>query len=604
MVELRLLNVNLTNQTYKSETIDEMTVRKFIGGAGVGAKILYERTRKGVHPLSPDNLLIIMTGPVTGTPFPLSGRHHIITKSPLTGAFGDANSGGNFGAMLRRTGHDGIIFSGASDKPVWMTIINGEPKLRDAAHLWGKGVHYTEEKIRHDLQAGSAGSILSIGPGGENLSPIAAVMNDEARAAGRTGVGAVMGSKKLKAIYVKPHVTPKVHDEQAFNKVLKEKLEKIKNDSIAQALGKYGTEVVTNPINEHGAYPTRNFQTGVLPTAEKLSGEHLAETYLTGTKGCWGCTIHCARLAKVPDPPYQTDYEGYEYEGVWALGACCGIDDLAPVGRAYDILNDVGLDVISYGVTVACAMELYEKGKIPKEKMHGMELKWGNPQAIIELAWRAGYRTGFGDDIALGSKLLAEKYGMPDLAIHVKGLELPAYDPRGLKGIGLGYATSNRGGCHLRAYTPTNEVFGVGFKVDPLTTEGKAQLVARMQNYYAASVDSLVTCKFLTFPFEPQDFVDLVNPLLGWDWSVDELLTTGERIYNLERLFCAREQAGTNDTLPKRLLKETMPEGPAKGHVVELETMLKEYYSIRGWRNGVPTEDKLRELDLEYPVPG
>ncbi len=609
-MELRILHINLEDKSLKEEKIDEKTVRKFIGGVGIGAMILLEKAPKGIDPLSPDNPFIVMTGPATGTPFPLSGRHHIIAKSPLTGAFGDANSGGNFGAMLRRTGYDGLVFYKASDEPVYLTIMDenndgvAEVKFRDAKHLWGKGVWYTEEKIRHDLEVGSSGSIMSIGPAGENLSFISCVMNDENRAAGRTGLGAVMGSKRLKAVYVKPFLLPPIYDKEAFNKVCNEKRKKLaENDITGKALPTYGTEVVTNVMNSLGNYPTHNFQKGVFPTADKISGETLKDTYLVGTKGCWGCTVRCARLVKIDEPPYQLDYEGAEYEGVWALGGDCGIDDMKAINKAYAIINDMGLDVISYGATVACAMELYEKGKIPHEKLHGMKLNFGNAQAIMDLAWMAGYRTGFGDDIALGSKRLAEKYGMPELAMQSKGLELPAYDPRGMQGMGLAYATSNRGGCHLRAYTPAYEAFGAPYKVDPYTTEGKAKLVIDQQNFFASTVDSLVSCKFLTFALGPEDFVDLVRPLTGWDWTVEELMETGERIYNLERVFCAREGTGTKDELPKRLTDEPQPEGAAKGYVVKLDEMLKEYYELRGWKNGIPTKEKLIQLGLEDYTP-
>jgi aldehyde:ferredoxin oxidoreductase len=605
MVSLKILHVDLSSKTTKEEVIDDQTVRKFIGGVGLGTKILLEKTKKGVEPLSEDNLLIIMTGPATGTIVPLSGRYHVITKSPLTNAIGDADSGGNFGPMLRFAGYDGIVFYKASGNPTYITIMDenedGKPEVsfKDASNLWGKGVYYTEEKIREELQVGSVGSILSIGPAGENLSLISAIMNDENRAAGRCGVGAVMGSKNLKAIYVKPFTRPKVHDEEGLKKVVEEKEKKLaENDVTGKALPTYGTEVVTNVMNKLGCYPTKNFQTGHFPTADKISGETLRDTYLKGTKGCWGCTVKCARLVKIDEPPYQVDYEGAEYEGVWAMGGDCGIDDLKAVNKAYTITNDMGLDVISYGATVACAMELYEKGKIPEEKLHGLKLNFGNPQAVIDLAWMTGYRNGLGDDIADGAKRLAEKYGMPEVAMHVKGLELPAYDPRGLQGHGLGYATSNRGGCHLRAYMPAYEAFGVPFKVDPYTTEGKAKLVIDMQNYFAATVDSLVTCKFTTFALSIDDYVDLIRPLTGWDITTEELAKTGERIYNIERVFNVREGV-IEDTLPDRLVKEPMPEGPAKGMVVKLDEMLKEYYKLRGWVDGVPTKEKLKELGIE-----
>ncbi|MFQ6077364.1 MAG: aldehyde ferredoxin oxidoreductase family protein [Candidatus Bathyarchaeia archaeon] len=601
-MELKLLDVDLTNGTFKEETVDDHTLRRFVGGRGLGAKLLYERVPKGIDPLGAKNIVFILTGPATGTSFPLSGRHHVIAKSPATGTIGESNSGGNFGAMLRRSGYDGIIVHGISDEPVYLTIMEGEPKLHDANHLWGKGVFYTEEKMREELGEKAKGSVLSIGPAGENLSLIASVMNDKHRAAGRTGLGAVLGSKRLKAIYVKPFTMPEVYDEENFNTVVREKLEIIRGDWVTgRDLTKYGTEVLVNVINGIGAYPTRNFQTGVFPTAEKISGETLAETYLTGNKGCWGCITRCGRLSSVPNPPYQAEEEGPEYESTWAMGANCGIDDLAAIVKADSLCDDMGLDTISYGVTVATAMELYEKGKIPRDKLHGLSLEWGNPQAIVDLAWMTGYRTGFGDDTALGALRLAEKYGMPEAAMQAKGLEFPAYEPRAMQGSGLGYATSNRGGCHLRAYIQCDEAFAPTTaveKMDPLKTEGKAERVVTLQNFYAASVDSLVVCKFLTFAFSMEDFVDLINPLTGWDWTVDEMLRNGERIYNLERKFSVREGIGTEDTLPRRLLEEPMPEGPAKGYVNKLGPMLEEYYRIRGWVNGVPTKEKLEELGI------
>jgi len=599
MVNLKLLNVNLTNGTFKDEIIDDETVKKFVGGRGLGVKLLYDRVPKGTDPLGPKNIVFVLTGPVTGTAFPLSGRHHVIAKSPATGTFGESNSGGQFGVILRRTGYDGIVAYGVSDTPVYLTIIDGKPKLHDAKHLWGKGVFYTDEKIREELGEEKAGSILSIGPAGENLVLIAGVMNDKYRAAGRTGLGAVFGSKKLKAIFVKGTKTPEVHDKKKLAELEKEKLKKIEKDGIEQAVKKHGSQVLVNIVNAVGAYPVRNFRTGVFPTAEKVSGETLTETYLIERKGCWGCVIKCGRVTKVSDPPYQVEEEGPEYEDVWAMGANCGVDNLAALVKAENLCDDMGIDPISYGGTVAAAMELYEKGKIPKEKLHGLTLEWGNAQAILDLIWMTGYRNRFGDEIALGSKRLAEKYGMPEVAMQVKGLELPAYDPRAVQGQGLGFATSNRGGCHLRAYMIASEVLGAATtgKSDPLVTEGKAELLITLQNFFAA-VDSLVVCKFVTFALGPKDFVELINPITGWDWTVDDLLKTGERIYNLERKFSAREGVGTEDTLPKRFLEEPMPEGPAKGYVSKLKPMLKEYYKLRGWVDGIPTKEKLKELGI------
>jgi len=297
-------------------------------------------------------------------------------------------------------------------------------------------------------------------------------------------------------------------------------------------------------------------------------------------------------------PPYQVEGEGPEYETTWSLGAMCGIDDLDAITKAHNICDEMGMDPISFGNTVACAMELYEKGLIPKERLSGLELKFGNPQAIVELAWRAARRDGFGNDIALGSKRLAEKYGAPELAMQSKGLELPAYDPRGIQGHGLGYATSNRGGCHLRAYMIAPEILGIPEKLDPLKTEGKAQWVKTFQDIFTIC-DALVVCKFLTFALNADDLKDLTNPITEWKWTTDDLLQTGDRIYTLERMFINREGFGRkDDTLPTRLLKEPMPDGPVKGHIFELDKMLDEYYELRGWKDGKPTKQKLKQLQL------
>jgi aldehyde:ferredoxin oxidoreductase len=601
MVELKLLNMNLSDGSFKDEIINDETLRNYVGGRGLGIKLLYERTPNGLDALGPENIIFILTGPATGTQFPLSGRHHIIAKSPATGGIGESNSGGNFGAYLRRTGYDGIVIHGMSDTPVYLTLIDGEPKLHDAKHLWGKGVSSTEDIIRKNVGENKAGSVLCIGPAGEKLALIAGVMNDKHRAAGRTGLGAVFGSKKLKAIYVKPFMKPKIYDEEKLNEIVKEKLELIRNDWTCDTLNKTGTMCLVNVENGIGAFPTRNFATGIFPNAEKISGETLAEKYLTDTIGCWGCIIRCGRVTKVSEMPNQVIAEGPEYESTFALGADCGIDDLAAIVKANAICNDMGLDTISFGATVATTMELYEKGKIPIETLEGLEPIWGNSQAIVELAWKTGYRTGIGDDISMGAKRIAEKYGIPEIAMQEKGLEFPAYDPRAMQGIGLGYATSNRGGCHLRAYIPCDESFAptiaVPNKLDPLKSEGKPKRVIFLQNFYAATVDSLVTCKFSTFALSVNDFIDLINPLTGWNWSVEESLKVGERIYNLERKFNIREGV-KGDTLPKRLLETPMPEGPAKGYTVNLKPMLKEYYELRGWVDGIPTKEKLEELGI------
>ncbi|ADC66234.1 Aldehyde ferredoxin oxidoreductase [Ferroglobus placidus DSM 10642] len=597
-MEYTILRVDLSKDKIWEEKVGEKVIKKYLGGRGLGVKILYEETEAGIDPFGEENRLIFMTGYATGTAVPLSGRFHVITKSPLTGGIGDSNCGGQFGPMLRFAGYEGIVVQGIADNPVYLYIEDGHAELRDASHLWGKGTWSTEDTLREEL--GKDINIVSIGPAGENKVMMAAIINDKHRAAGRTGVGAVMGSKKLKAIVVrKGKRKPEVHDEAKLKEAV-ENVRRIVRESpvTGEALPTYGTAVLVNIINETGGFPTRNFKTGVFEKANEISGEKIAETYLVRKKACWGCIVACGRVTKVETPPYQVDGEGPEYETAWSLGAMCGISDLAAVIKAHNLCDDLGMDPISFGSTVACAMELYENGKIPEEKLGGLKLEWGNPQTVVELAWRTAFRDGFGDEIAMGAKRLAEKYGMPDLAMHVKGLELPAYDPRAYKGHGLGYATSNRGGCHLRAYMIAPEVLGIPEKLDPLTPEGKAQWVKIFQDLFCI-VDSMVVCKFITFAVGAEELLSVTNPITGWDWNVDEFMKAGERIYNLERLYINREGFdGKDDTLPKRLLEEPMPEGAAKGHVVELDKMLEEFYRIRGWVNGKPTEEKLRELDI------
>lgn len=572
----------------RDEFVDEDEVKLFIGGRGLGVKILIEELKPGTDPLGPENKLLFMTGPATGTAFPTSGMFHVITKSPQTGSIGGSNCGGTFGPELRFAGYDGIIIEGKAAEPVYLWIREGEAEIRSARRYWGKGTWGTEDGIRKELGDSDA-KIASIGPAGENFVMCAAIINDKHRAAGRTAAGAVMGSKQLKAIAVRGTKKLPVADKKKLKEAVQKVLKMFRESRITgQSLPTYGTAFEVNVINEYGLLPTRNFQTGVFSPAEKISGETIAKTILVKGKACWGCPIACRRVIRITQAPYQVEGEGPEYEAIWALGPQCGIDDLNAIVKANNLCDELGMDPISYGNTVGCAMELSERGKISKEKLGGLELKFGNPQAIVELAWRTAYRLGFGNDIALGAKRLAEKYGVPELAMHVKGLELSAYDPRGAQGHGLAYATSNRG----------PEIFGVPQQLNRFATEGKAQWVKKLQDLLAIC-DSAVFCKFATFAIWAPEIVEMLNAITGWNWSSDELLKAGDRIYTLERLFINREGFGhKDDTLPKRLLKEPMPEGPSKGRVVKLGVMLDEYYALRGWKDGRPTPEKLKELGL------
>lgn len=601
----KFLRVNLSIGRIKEEKFSDNVLKSFIGGRGLGVKILYDELKPGTDPLSPENKILIMTGPVTGTPTPESGRWCSVTKSPLTGTIHDSQSGGDFGPYLKFSGFDGIIFEGASEKPVYLWLDEGNAEIKDASHLWGKDVFQTTDTIIKD-RGDKKTRVACIGPAGENLVRFAAIVNDKHRAAGRGGHGAVLGSKKVKAIAVRGDKRPLIGDEAVFKETTDKVRKKIKEMSVtSESLPERGTAFLVDVINEEGGYPTRNFQTSVFSTADRTSGEILRDTLLIKDKGCWGCIIKCGRVTKVPAwSRFSGEGEGPEYESIWALGAQCGVDNLEAISKANYLCNELGLDTIEMGNLIGLAMELYEKGYIEEEATRGVDLKFGNEQAIVEMTWRTAYRSGLGDDIAEGGVALAKKYKAPELFMGIKGQGFPAYDPRAFQGHGLGYATSNRGGCHLRAYMiaaeVAGEVTGEKIKLDPLKTEGKPKWLKIFQDLYGAC-DSLIICKFNTFAVGAEEFAGLLTGATGWRYTAEDVMKIGERIYNLERAFNIREgfKGREEDMLPKRFLEEPIPEGPKKGQVLKLGEMLDEYYELRGWKDGVPTKEKLKELGLE-----
>lgn len=608
----KILKVNLTTKNVATEAIREDVAKKYLGGKGYAVYLLYqylkEYEKKGISvkdldPLGPRNVLIFATGPGTGVPrFPSSGRHHIMAlRAPLTGSIGSGNAGGEWGAFLKFSGFDGIVIEGASDVPVYLALVDGKAEIRDAGELWGKNTMHTTRALA-SLVGGKNTSVICIGPAGENLIPMAVIMNDEYRAAGRGGLGAVMGSKRLKAIVVSGDKKDiPVAKPEEFRAVADRCLDTMdKNPVTGEGLPAYGTAVCVNPVNNAGAFPYKNWQSGVNPDADSISGETLTKKYLVRKRACWACTIGCGRISSVKSGPFQIlTVEGPEYETIWSLGSACGIKELDATAKAHHLGNELGLEPISVGSTIAAAMELNEKGYIPAEDLQGLDLKFGNAAAMVEAMWRTAYKLGFGKQLALGSRKLCELYGHPEFSMAVKGLEMPAYDPRGIKGIGLNYATANRGGCHVTGYTISPEIFGIPEKIDPLVTEGKAQWVKTFQDF-TSTINSTVNCLFTTFALGIKDYSELLSAVTGWDISEDDVLKIGERIYNLERVIMNRLGFdGKDDTLPSRLLKEPMPEGPAKGHVVDLEGMKEEYYKLRGWVNGAPTPEKLKELEIE-----
>ncbi len=595
----KILRVNLSTKKISEEPINEELAKKFIGARGYAAKILFDEVDPNIDPLGEKNKLIFATGPLTLTPSPTSGRYDVVTKSPLNNVIAGSNSGGYWGPELKKAGYDILIIEGKSEKPVYLWISEDKVELKDASHLWGKDTYETTDTIIDELGGDKQIKVACIGPAGENLVKFSAIINEKARAAGRTGVGAVMGSKKLKAVAVRGHKRPVIANPEKFKEVLKVTMDKIKANGVtSQGLPTYGTMVLNHIIDEHGLYPTRNFQTGVFEGVDKVSGEKLKETYLVKNKPCFGCPIGCGRVTKLPD---GEEGEGPEYETSWAFSADCGIDDLIAVIKANNICNKLGLDTISTGATIASAMELYEKGYLKKEELNGApELKFGNTEAIIYYPEAIAYRKGIGDKLAEGSYEFAKAHGHPELSMSVKKQDLPAYDPRGAQGHALEYATSNRGGCHVRGYMISPEILGSPQKIDPFTTENKPQWVKTFQDLTAV-IDAEGLCLFSSFALGAEDYAALLSAVTGVEYSSEEALKAGERIWNLERLWNLK--AGltkADDTLPPRFLKEPMPDGASKGQIVHLDVMLPEYYKIRGWdENGVPTDEKLKELDLK-----
>jgi len=594
----KILRVNLTKGEWRVEELDRNIAEKFIGGRGLGSKILYDEIDPKVDPLSPDNKLILATGPLTGTSASAAGRYMAITKSPLTGTIACSNSGGHFGAELKFAGFDLIVIEGKSKDPVYLYIEDGKVEIRDAKHLWGKTTHEATDQILSETDMDAR--VACIGPAGEKLVRFACIINDKHRAAGRSGVGAVMGSKNLKAVAVKGSGSVQVADKEAFRKATLDGFQKVKANPVSsQGLPAYGTAILINIINQSGILPTRNFQEGVFEGAEKISGETIAEQILVRNRACFACPIACGRVVRVTNPKYACFSEGPEYESDWALGACCGVDNIDAIGKANYFCDILGIDPISAGVTIACGMELFEKGIVSKEEV-GRSLNFGDPDAMVEMVKAIGYREGFGDTLAEGSYRVAERYGHPEYSMSVKKQEFPAYDARGAQGMGLEYATSNRGACHVRGYMISPEILGSPQKLDPFETEEKAGWTKNFQDLTAV-VDSSGICLFNTFAFGAPEILEYLKAATGVKMTLEELMKAGERIWNLERLFNLKAGiSGKEDRLPDRLLKEPMPSGPAKGLVVKLEKMLPEYYELRGWdKEGVPTKEKLRELGLE-----
>jgi aldehyde:ferredoxin oxidoreductase len=599
----KILDVNLETGELKDILLDEVVLRMYLGGKGLGLKLVYDEFRPDMQPFDPDNLLVFATGPATGGKVPTSGRYHVVcSKSPQTGTVGSGNSGGNWGPYLKFAGYDVVVVRGISKEPVYLSIVDGKAELVKTPEIWGMTVHAVTDELTERTGDPKKTSVACIGPAGENLIPFAGIMNDKYRTAGRTGLGAVMGSKKLKAIVVSGNKRVEPANPKLLKERVADSMRKIRENPVTSPNGglhTYGTSILVNIINEHGAYPTRNFQDAYFPDADEQSGETLVKKYLTGRYGCWGCPIVCGRKSDVPDGPFSVrNTEGPEYETIFACGSNGGIKELDALVKANHLCDELGLDTISMGDTIACAMELVEKGKIPEEKLHGMNLRFGDAGSMIEAIWRTAYRAGIGADLSLGSKKLAEKYGAPELSITVKGMELPAYDPRAIEGMGLNYATANRGGDHVYGYMVSPEILGLPEKLDPYAKEGKPKWTIILQDLTSA-INSSVVCLFTSFALGLPEYAGMLAAITGFDLDAEKLLKLGERVTNLERLM--NNMYGLDrkeDILPKRLTQEPIPTGPSKGQVSHVPEMIDEYYRLRGWIDGKPTAEKLKELGI------
>ena len=601
-----VLRVDLTGGRVSKEALDPRVARDYIGGRGLGVYYLNEETDPKASPFEPEERLIMATGPLTGTRAPTGARYMVVTKSPLTGSITCSNSGGRFPAELKKAGIDMIVCEGRSPEPVYLWIKDGRGELRDASHLWGKTSHATDEAVRGETDPGAR--VACIGPAGEKGVLFASIMNDGDRTAGRSGVGAVMGAKRLKAVAVKGDGEVPLFDPGGFSE-LAAAYTKGYRDSLKgekHALHVYGTAVTIAATQSFGTLPTRNFQQGTFEGWERISGEALTRQYLTRTRACYSCPIGCGRVTRVTDPPFEGEGEGPEYETIYALGSDCGIDNLAALTKANYLCNELGLDTISMGATIASAMELFERGYVAASEI-GRPLHFGDADALVELTRMTGMREGFGDLLAEGSLRLATRYGHPELAMVARGQEFAGYDPRSEQGMGLAYATSPIGASHMRGDPAYIELLGVPTLLDPLTTRDKPEIIKAWQDVFAI-IDAAGLCVFFTVRnlveqtrlIPPTGIMKLLNAATGAAYEPDELCGAGERIFNAERLFMVRAGfSRTDDTLPPRILEEPLPDGPGKGQVCRLGEMLDDYYRLRGWdENGIPTDATLERLSL------
>ena len=595
----KILRVDLTSGSIETHPLDETVVQKFLGGRGYGAKILYDENPPRVDPFAPENRLIFFTSPFLGTNIPCSVKPCVVTKSPLSQTILMSLSGGYFGPELKFTGYDGIVIIGKAEHPVYLLIHNEEVQIKDASFAWGKDTFETQEMLKEAFGDKKA-RVVTIGPAGEKLVRFASIIN-ERRAFGRGGHGAVMGAKNLKAIVVRGTKPVNLFNKNGFDAVVKELRERFKSEK-ARAFAKMGTSAVVRLVEGRGIFPTRNYQSGTFEGKARIDGE-AREAFVKRHITCYRCPVGCSTITTAAEEPYTgIESRGPEYETLWSFGGQCGNDNLSAIIAAEDLCDRYGLDTISTGNSIGFAMECFEKGLITKEDTNGLELRFGNHEAMVEMVRKIGNRDGLGDVLAEGVYRASQKIGKNSqkLAMQVKGAEMSGYDPRGAMGQGLSYATCPRGADHQKGLV-RQEVFGNPPPIDRFATEGKAKLVKDVQDEMAF-LDAMGICCFLTRRdiTGPADYARLFPCVTGIELTEQDIWTAGERIFNLERLFNQREGfSRRDDTLPERFLTEPLREGPSAGYTVPLQQLLDDYYRVRGWgANGSPTQKTLARLGL------
>jgi aldehyde:ferredoxin oxidoreductase len=599
----KVLRVNLTEQDVATQDLDPKLCSSFMGGRGIGTKILFDELEPRINPFDTANKLIFATGPLTGTGAVSGSLCSITSKSPLTSGVSSASLTGNFGAELKFAGYDAIIIEGKSKSPVYLSITDDRARLLPALHLWGRTTAQTERLIRaepDDIWKSREMHIVSIGPAGENTVNIASVVHENCLPYGGTGMGAVMGAKNLKAISVRGTKGIRVAHGSRFLDNVSHLLSRIQSDPlISEKVRSVGTAFLIETMHRMGVLPVNNFKTTVFNGITNVNSEALANSVLYGHKSCFTCPIGCLKLTEVKGTPSDGRGVGLDYNAIAALGPNLGIDHLPTIAKAYHLCIQLGIDPISMGAAIATATELFEKGKISEEDS-GQRLGFGRGKSLLPLIDLVGKGTGFGCILGTGAFHVADGYDHRESFMGVKRREFSPYDPRGIQGLGLHFATSNFGAYHLDGFTVIDEILGIHGDAHPSETEDKASKVRLFQDV-TATLNATGICPISLIFIWVEDMVTMVNDALGTSYQVDDLLKIGERIWNLERLFNMKAGlTGADDTMPERMISEPIPDGPSKGGIVQIDKMLPEYYQLRGWdANGTPTGEKLKELALE-----